>query len=108
MATKADLRGIVRNARKLKGLTQAQFGDELGRGQSLVSKYEKGLVEPPGEVVMHCMTISGGAAPISPEDVARLVAQRLGAPEFAKLRAAIGVLIQSVPTPTQKRKKKAR
>jgi len=102
MPIKNELRSIVRNARKFRGLTQADFGKELGRGQSLVSKYEKGLVEPPGEVIMHCMTITGGAAVMSPEEVARLVEQRLSSPEFARLRSALGALIQSMPAPARK------
>jgi transcriptional regulator with XRE-family HTH domain len=107
MATKVDLPSLIKNARKLRGLTQAKFGAQFGRGQSLVSKYEKGLVEPPGEIIMHCMTITRGEDAMSPQDVARLIEQRLGAPEFAKLRSAIGTLIQSVPTPTPlKRTKK--
>src|SRR4051794_29705197 len=97
MSRKADIPGLVKSARKLKGLTQAEFGAKFGRDQSVVSKYEKGLVEVPGEVVMHCVTITRGENTMSPEEVARLVEQRLAGPEFARLRSALGSLIQSVP-----------
>lgn len=31
----------------------------LGKSQGVVSRYEKGTVEPPGEVILHCMHILG-------------------------------------------------
>jgi transcriptional regulator with XRE-family HTH domain len=91
---------IVLNARKAKGLSQADFGEMIERGQSLVSKYERSLVEPPGSVVMKCMNIlcegpvTGRVA--SSTEVASLVAIRLAAPQFSKLRTALVDLIESV------------
>jgi predicted transcriptional regulator len=89
---------IVKRARKIKGLTQSEFGDVIGRPQSLVSKYESGLVEPPGHVIIHCMTISEREARvgISSAEVAHLINERLGSPDFAKLRSALAYLIESV------------
>lgn len=90
---------VVKKARLLKGLTQSQFGGEIRRPQSLVSKYERGLVEPPGHIIMHCMTIVGVGerADVSSADVARLIESRLASPDFAKLRSALAELIESVP-----------
>lgn len=91
---------IVSKARKTMMLNQIDFGKVIGRGQSLVSKYERSQVQPPGAVVMKCMNIlsesqvSGAAA--SSAEVARLVEARLAAPEFSKLRTALVDLIESV------------
>lgn len=101
MLSEIDPAQLVRNARKIRGLTQDEFAAELGRGQSLVSKYERGLVNPPGEVIMHCVNITRGETEaFSPTDVARLVEDKLASPAFAKLRSAIVALIRSVPSPT--------
>jgi transcriptional regulator with XRE-family HTH domain len=102
MEDQEDLANLVRTARKNKGLTQSEFAEELGRAQSLVSKYERGDVEPPGSVVMHCMNI---VRPIQPPlsltatatDVARLVDSRLSSSEYEGLRSALIRLIESVP-----------
>lgn len=93
-----DTSDLVRKARKLKGLTQAEFGAAIDRPQSLVSKYERGLVEPPGHVVMHCMNILGSLrADVSPEDVARLVRAKLSSPDHAPIRIALANFIESIP-----------
>lgn len=105
MPSKIDLAKLVRNAREIRGLTQDEFAAEIERGQSLVSKYERGLVDPPGEVIMHCVTITRGETEaFTTAEVARLVEDRLGSPEFAKLRSAIAAVIRSVPPPTAQAK----
>ncbi|TPD95128.1 helix-turn-helix domain-containing protein [Stenotrophomonas maltophilia] len=48
---------LVARARRKLGLKQGQFAVSLGKSQGVVSRYEKGEVEPPGEVMMHCMHI---------------------------------------------------
>jgi transcriptional regulator with XRE-family HTH domain len=110
MTRKFDLSDLVKNARKIRGLSQERFAAELGKRQSLVSKYERGLVEPPGEVVIHCVTITRGEAEqaVSPDSVANLVRERLAEPEFARLRAAIALLIESVPRHSRRRGKSVR
>ena len=90
----------VASARKTLKLTQGIFGQMIGRGQSLVSKYENGKVDPPWCVVMQCMKILGGSqAPegeISSSEVAQLVESRLEGPQFSRLRTALVRLIESV------------
>lgn len=54
---------LVGRARRKLGLKQGQFALKLGRSQGVVSRYEKGEVEPPGEVVMHCMHILACTTP---------------------------------------------
>ena len=48
---------LIRQARAALGLSQAQFGDRLGRSQGVVSRYESGQVAPPADVIMHCMHV---------------------------------------------------
>lgn len=106
MEEDGDLAELVRTARKIKGMTQVQFAAELGRAQSLVSKYERGDVEPPGGVIIHCMNIV--RPPPAPQpyastaDVAQLVQSRLAATEYDGLRGALALLIESVPALTGK------
>lgn len=94
---------IIVTARKTLGLNQAAFGKVIGRGQSLVSKYEHGQVDPPGHVVIRCVNILSGGLPkgeeISAVAVARLVESRLEDDRFSKLRAALAELIESLPVP---------
>ncbi|GHD68913.1 hypothetical protein GCM10007164_11210 [Luteimonas padinae] len=48
---------LVSAARSLLGLSQRDFGRQLGKSQGLISKYESGHVVPPAAVVIHCMHI---------------------------------------------------
>jgi len=70
---------LVGRARRKLGLKQGQFAAKLGKSQGVVSRYENGEVEPPGEVMMHCMHIlaapSGSAddVPTSPQALDQLV-----------------------------------
>lgn len=52
---------LVRRARSKTGLSQGDFGHALEKSQGVISRYEKGTVTPPGNVLMHCMHILGGA-----------------------------------------------
>ncbi|WP_158636367.1 helix-turn-helix domain-containing protein [Aerolutibacter ruishenii] len=76
---------LVGRARRKLGLKQGQFGVRLGKSQGVVSRYEKGEVEPPGEVMMHCMhilasaTATTGEVPTSPQTLDQLVQTLEGA-----------------------------
>lgn len=48
---------LVRSARHKLGLNQMEFGKMIGRSQAVVSKYEAGIVRPPGDTIIHCMNI---------------------------------------------------
>ncbi|AVO30098.1 helix-turn-helix domain-containing protein [Stenotrophomonas maltophilia] len=50
---------LVRRARLHCGDSQQKFALRLGKSQAVVSRYESGKVDPPGNVVMHCMHILG-------------------------------------------------
>ncbi len=46
---------IIRDARG--NLSQAEFAQKLGRSQPVLSKYERGTINPPAEVVEKCIEI---------------------------------------------------
>jgi transcriptional regulator with XRE-family HTH domain len=48
-----DLKALGRRLRELRGfeLTQEKFANELGVSQSQLSKFERGVVAPPAEVL---------------------------------------------------------
>lgn len=93
MSTPPSSAEIVKQARLLRGLTQGDFGAEIGRNQGVISKYEAGRVKPPGDVIIHCMNILGrvpatsGALPPELERVNQAVAQ---------LRSALDGLMAAV------------
>jgi predicted transcriptional regulator len=51
---------LVRSARHRLGLNQGDFAAKIGKSQGVVSRYERGSVDPPGAVVMQCMHILRG------------------------------------------------
>jgi transcriptional regulator with XRE-family HTH domain len=88
---------LVKRAREASGLTQAKFGLLVRRPQSVVSKYERGLVEPPGGVVIHCVNLlNRSGADRSAEDLAQLVKARLSGTKHALVRNAIVEIIESL------------
>lgn len=90
---------IIRKAREFTGLNQEEFGQKIGRPQSLVSKYERGMVEPPGHVVIHCMTILKGVeggSKVSSTEVAQIIEKRLKSPRYAKLRMVLAELVNNI------------
>jgi transcriptional regulator with XRE-family HTH domain len=50
-----DLSALGKRLRELRGfdLTQEEFADELGIGQSQLSKYERGVAAPPAEILFY-------------------------------------------------------
>lgn len=58
---RAEAAELVRLARHKLGMNQGQFAKTVHRTQTLVSKYERGKVLPPSDVVLHCMHIVHGS-----------------------------------------------
>jgi len=58
---KPDLKEIGRRIREIRGfdLTQAQFGEMMGVGQTTLSKYEKGQAAPTLEFLIRLKAHSG-------------------------------------------------
>ena len=44
--SRVDTGGLIREARSIAGLTQAQLADAVGTKQSVVSRWERGIDEP--------------------------------------------------------------
>lgn len=89
---------LVRAARKSDGWTQSEFASFLGSRQSLISKYERGLVNPPAALVMQCMNIlnrSDGQF-MTQESLVQLIRERLSGAEHAAARAAIASLVSEI------------
>lgn len=59
---------LVRRARDAERLSQQAFGARFGKSQGVVSRYESGAVDPPAEVLMHCVhVLSGPGAAATPD-----------------------------------------
>lgn len=94
---------MVREARKRLGETQAAFGATLRRGQSLISKYERGRVDPPGEVLMYCLKVLGNNDPAdSPTlNLAQSVEAHLNSLSTLELRSILmGFVAQIISRPS--------
>lgn len=94
MSTPLSAAELVRQARVQRGLTQGLFAEEIRRSQGLVSKYEAGRVEPPAEVLMHCLNILGcrptAATAALPPELDRV------AREVAHVRVALDALMAAI------------
>ncbi|WP_372342163.1 multiprotein-bridging factor 1 family protein [Geothrix sp. PMB-07] len=86
---------LVRRARKKHGWTQQELAAELGRGQSLISKYERGQVVPPGDVLISCMKLleTKGATKAPSPPLTEIIDRHLEAQSAAQLRTILKELI---------------
>lgn len=62
----SEPKAVVRAARNKCAETQGTFAKRLCRCQGEISKYESGKVNPPGDVIMHCMNILRSNEPPPP------------------------------------------
>lgn len=89
---------VVKLARLSVRESQQEFALRVASTQPLISRYERGLVSPPSQVLMHCMHILG--VPISPllseADLVKLVKQRLGGDRMAPARLVLAQLIYTL------------
>jgi len=53
------MRNDIREARKMKGLTQQQMAEAIGRDQATVARYEAGITEIGKDVAMPIATLLG-------------------------------------------------
>ncbi len=81
---------IIQTARKICDETQDIFAIRVGTTQSLLSKYERSKVDPPSDLIIHCMTIIESSRN-QPDDIDSLVDKvaRLSGPQYKDLRRAI-------------------
>ncbi|WP_036304049.1 helix-turn-helix transcriptional regulator [Methylomicrobium agile] len=88
---------LVRIARN--GLSQEQFAKELGVKQSSISRYEKGLVNPPARVIDHCLRlINQNQTNIAPsaEELASKILNHLTDIAAAETRMALDKIIDTL------------
>lgn len=88
---------IIKEARLKCGLTQKKFAKRLGKAQSEISKYERGSVDPPGSIIIHCMNIIEGnkhllASP-SVESIIERLKKGFDSPHHALARSLIMTII---------------
>jgi ribosome-binding protein aMBF1 (putative translation factor) len=86
---------LIRNARKKNGMTQKTLAAKLRRGQSVVSKYERGAVIPPGNILMRCMKILEGSeqAKSIPQEIPETIRTHVLALSRPQLRSILVDLV---------------
>lgn len=57
MAIELDRKALVKNARIVSEMSQISFGKAVEREQETISRYERGGIKPPDDVVMRCIRI---------------------------------------------------
>jgi len=85
--------------RRARGKTsQKQFAKQLGKSQGLLSKYEKGLVNPPSDVIEKCLDILdvNTDADISSEELAKRIRMELRGMDFSFTRKTIAALLDGI------------
>ena len=89
---------LVKAARRSKAQTQKEFALSVDSCQSLISKYEHGLVDPPGMLLIHCMNIlsPNNTSPVTEDSLVQLIRERLSGAEHAIARTAIAALIAGI------------
>ena len=84
---------LVRNARG--SMSQESFAREIRISQEMLSRYERGLVKPPAEVIAKCWEVvekRSNASPPAANELAQRV-QRVDGAEFVAVREVIARLI---------------
>lgn len=93
----SDYSKVIRGARAILGLNQADFASEIGRSQSEVSKYESGLVAPPINIFIHCLNICQQVKCENDTSIRNIVdklSERFDLPEHALARQLIMKIIE--------------
>lgn len=87
---------VVKRARACVNETQRAFAERLNSRQSLISKYERGLVSPPSDILIHCMNLGG--VPVIPFvselELQKLIGEKLAGDEKATARHVVAQLVQ--------------
>ncbi len=64
-----DVRQLLRDERKRRGLTQSQLADLTATSQKWVSDFERGRVDPPISIVLKVLVLLGVTIALSPATV---------------------------------------
>lgn len=89
----------ITSARKLLQLNQEDFAKKLGKTQSVLSRYESGLVKPPSDIVMHCMHILNISDSEENSDSVDEIIHKIRAlsdDKHTKLREALNIFLDSL------------
>lgn len=70
----------------------------MGSRQSLISKYERNLVDPPSVLIMRCMNIVSPSEEhqVTEDSLVQMVRDRLTGAEHAAARKAIAAVIAGI------------
>lgn len=66
----------VREARQLRGLTQAQAAGLIGHTQKWLSDFERGRTDPPASMVLRLLTLLGMSLDLTPNPLTAPVDER--------------------------------
>lgn len=90
---------VVKQARLFLGETQSKFAKRVDSTQPLISRYEDGSVDPPADLIMHCIHILGvpTSSLVSEFELIKLVKHRLSGDRMAAARMALAQLICTLP-----------
>lgn len=64
-----DVRHLLREERKRRGLTQGQLADLTATSQKWVSDFERGRVDPPMSIVLKVLVLLGVTIVFSPATI---------------------------------------
>lgn len=99
-----DPANIVRAARSTLNFSQRKFAERVGSRQSLICKYESGIINPPAPLLIQCMNLAGMTPKsVSEEELLDLVRERLAGPTMSTARQAIAQLIDVVAVSSKNR-----
>ena len=86
---------IIRQARHKLQLNQCLFAAELGKTQSVLSRYESGKVNPPTNIIIHCTNILNNDG--TSDDIEQLITKirSLNGDQHLKLRQALNTLLNN-------------
>lgn len=86
-------------ARNFLKLNQIDFAKKLGKTQSVLSRYESGSVNPPSEVIMHCMHILNISSTAENSDNVDEIIQKIKAlsgEKHSDLRKALNIFLDNL------------
>jgi len=87
---------IIRQARLFLKLNQKDFAEQLGKTQSVLSRYESGDVQVPSNIVMHCMHIlNKDSTPNNSDSMKEIILKirTLDGDQHRKLREALNIFL---------------
>lgn len=89
----------ILKARRILQLNQHDFAIKLGKTQSVLSRYESGDVQPPSDVIMHCMHILDEHSSLDYSDSVEEIVQKIRAlngDQYTKLREALNIFLDNL------------